>query len=158
MNHKILLSLVAIPAMASSLLALPLLTLASAATESSQTWAEAIATPLTASCDLLESEAVQSLRPRDHETLIASAINIPIEYPETDFSAAESDAAVTLFGCDCSSCIRALQQLRRQTLLNNSGHCWSALQKRATQSEMQEVLDTLESQEMKEAEEASQKP
>ncbi|TVP63081.1 MAG: hypothetical protein EA342_18460 [Leptolyngbya sp. LCM1.Bin17] len=30
------------------------------------------------------------------------------------FSAAESDAAVALFGCDCPACLNALQQLRNQ--------------------------------------------
>lgn len=151
----------AIPTIAGSLLALPLLAVASAA-ESRQGIESAIATfAVTASCDLPDpsSKSTQSLnheRIQDrHEILMASAIdipiNIPVEYPIDDFSAAESDAAVTLFGCDCPSCLRALEQLRSQTLLNNGqGHCWTALQKRVSQPKIQEVLNLLEAEETRE--------
>jgi hypothetical protein len=132
------------------------------AAESRQSVEPAIATfAATASCDRPEpaAQSIQSLhheRIQDgHEILMASAIDIPIEipveHPIDNFSAAESDAAVTLFGCDCPSCLRALEQLRSQTLLNNGqGHCWTALQRRVSQPEMQEVLNLLEAEETRE--------
>ena len=36
----------------------------------------------------------------------------PDELPELEFTDEESDASVTLFGCDCPSCINALRQIR----------------------------------------------
>ncbi len=36
----------------------------------------------------------------------------PDELPELEFTEEESDASVTLFGCDCPSCINALRQIR----------------------------------------------
>jgi len=49
------------------------------------------------------------------------------EMMSLDFSAAASDAAVLLFGCDCPSCINALEQLRRPSLLAAAqGHCLGA--------------------------------
>jgi hypothetical protein len=91
--------------------------------------------------------------PMKTETLIASSAEIFVDNPVLEFSEAESDAAVTLFGCDCPSCIRALRQLRSPSSLNSGqGHCWSALQRRVSQQELQEVLQTLD------AEDASQTP
>ena len=65
-----------------------------------------------------------------------------------DFTAAESDAAVALMGCDCPACMRVLHQLQSQTfsqvlLSSNQGHCWNALRQRPPQ-ETQEVLRGLE--------------
>lgn len=152
--YKILLGLVAGPTLAGLLLTLPLLArLVSAAEVNTATHAIAASTPKSTSCSLLKTqpEMMQSSLHLSNKTLIASAaVEIPVEYPGTDFSAAESDAAVSLFSCDCPSCIGALQQLRRQSLLNSGqGHCLSALQERS-QQEVQKVLNTLE------AEEASQ--
>ncbi len=153
--YKILLDLVAGPTLAGLLLTLPLMAKLASAAEVNRTATHAIAasTPNSISCSLLKTQPEQSSFRLSNQTLIASAaVEIPVEYPGTDFSAAESDAAVALFSCDCPSCIGALQQLRKQSLLNSGkGHCLSALQERS-QQEVQEVLNTLE------AEEASQKP
>ena len=36
----------------------------------------------------------------------------PDELPELEFTDEESDASVTLFGCDCPACLNALRQIR----------------------------------------------
>jgi hypothetical protein len=36
----------------------------------------------------------------------------PDELPQLEFTDAESDASVALFGCDCPACINALRQMR----------------------------------------------
>ena len=36
----------------------------------------------------------------------------PDELPELQFTDEESDAAVTLFGCDCPACLNAMRQIR----------------------------------------------
>lgn len=36
----------------------------------------------------------------------------PDELPELEFTDAESDASVALFGCDCPACLNALRQIR----------------------------------------------
>jgi hypothetical protein len=105
-----------------------------------------------------------SLAPLSDRSLIASSrgptdatLEDPIEsieYPMMDFTAAESDAAVALFGCDCLPCINALRQLRNQSLTqlmqpstqqaSNQGHCWSSLQRRHSPQEIEDVLQQLE--------------
>lgn len=136
--HKLLLSLFAVPTVASSILMTSLMVGAYAAEVPEATGA---------SCAPADAKANLAPRSSNHKTL-SEAIEIPVQYPGMDFSAAESDAAVELFGCDCPSCIGALRQLRSQTLLSGSeGHCWSTLQNRASQQEVQQVLQALEAQE-----------
>ena len=58
-----------------------------------------------------------------------------------DFTAAESDGAVLLFGCDCSSCINALQQLRRNNLLDAiGGHCAANFARNSSETQVDDVL------------------
>jgi hypothetical protein len=74
-----------------------------------------------ASCEV-PVEPRSTLRSRHGDTLVASAAGFPVQpvaqtEPDDfdfDFSYAESDAAVVLFGCDCPACINALRQLRNQ--------------------------------------------
>lgn len=144
MNYKNLLSLLAISAAASPMLA-PLLT----ATKAEAAEAIKIAQ---ASCDAPMPSNRQSSILSNRGILIASSAGSARNDSGTDFSEAESDAAVALFGCDCPACIRSLKQLQRQSLtqkvLGNSsqGHCWTALQKRASPQVVKEVLKNLESQ------------
>ncbi|NEP55723.1 MAG: hypothetical protein F6K31_01630 [Symploca sp. SIO2G7] len=111
-------------------------------------------TETTASCDLpTDSGTKSSVMPHvNRGTLVASSTGNQSDYPFLDFSAAESDAAVTLFGCDCPSCINALRQLRLESLLHKDqeGHCWTSLEGVSSQ-EVQEVLESLEAEEAKEA-------
>lgn len=148
MNHRFLLSLVAIPTLASSMLVMSLLTGLASASESVQAKNSASAQ---ASCDIPVDSQLKSSRMNLHKgnvKLMASSAGIPIDVPQADFTAAESDAAVTLFGCDCPSCIGTLRQLSSQSLLNRSeGHCWTALQQRVSSEELQTVLQTLEAEE-----------
>ena len=107
-----------------------------------------------ASCDLpTDSRSKSSAMPHlNRGILVASSTENQSEYPFLDFSAAESDAAVTLFGCDCPSCISALRQLRREPLPNKGqGHCWTSLQQGVSPQEVQDVLESLEAEEAKEA-------
>ena len=62
------------------------------------------------------------------------------------FTAAESDAAVLLFGCDCPPCLNALAQLRNPSLTDAvQGHCWNNLsQKRYEQQDINQMLDAME--------------
>lgn len=63
------------------------------------------------------------------------------------FSAAESDAAVLLLGCDCPSCLNALRQLRHQTLVGAvQGHCWASLTNASPQV-IDQVLEAIEAAE-----------
>jgi hypothetical protein len=104
------------------------------------------AAPRQVACDL---PATSSSHQLNQGTLIASAVQMSGD-TELDFTAAESDAAVTLFGCDCLSCINALRRLRSQPSLSNAkGHCWSSLQQPGSSQKIQEVLRNLDAQETK---------
>ena len=103
-----------------------------------------------ASCDLPPQNKLESsiIRHRNQGILVASAEGISGDDSILNFSAAESDAAAVLFGCDCAACISALRQLRSQSLLNNvNGHCWSTMQERVSPQTVQEVLQDLEAKE-----------
>jgi hypothetical protein len=150
---KILLRLVSIPAISGSLLG-PFL-LAGPAFE-----AQAATTKVNVGfCSLpqdasFQSPNIQSLLHSKASLLVASNSNTLAEnmlYGEfsPDFTEAESDAAVALFGCDCASCMTVLQQLRRQPVAQKgTGHCFSNLARRGvSQERMQEVLQELDAQE-----------
>lgn len=150
MNSKFLFDLAAISTAAGVLAIVGLMTESVAAAEANRVLFQANAG--SASCDIpvdSSNPSIQSLLHTSDETLIASAASIPLEHPDSNFSEAESDAAVTLFGCDCLACIGALRQLRSQTLLGNGsgGHCLVSLQRRVSEAEMQEVLQQLEAAE-----------
>lgn len=145
MNRKILLSLLAIPAVVGSMLAsLCVAAIANAAELSSGATS-------TQSCDApFPSNLRTSGLNASHGTLIASSDGIAGNDLATDFSEAESDAAVQLFGCDCPACIRSLRQLHNQSLsqqvLGNGsqGHCLAYLQKRVSPQVVKDVLRTLD--------------
>ncbi|MGF1515825.1 MAG: hypothetical protein ACFB5Z_19290 [Elainellaceae cyanobacterium] len=65
-----------------------------------------------------------------------------------DFSAAASDAAVLLFGCDCPSCINALEQLRRPSLLAAAeGHCRQSISEAQDSDQVDDVLEAVDAAE-----------
>ncbi len=91
------------------------------------------------------SSPKSSLHSRSLATLIASAVDIPM----MDFTAAESDAAATLFGCDCPACISSLRSLqkswRQASAMGGEGHCWKNLERRVISPEkITEVMQSLE--------------
>jgi hypothetical protein len=151
MNHRVLLSLVAIPTLTSSMLMMSLMTGLASASESVRAKNSASAP---ASCDIPVDSQLKASRTDLHKgnvKLMASSAGIPagipIDVPQPDFTAAESDAAVTLFGCDCPACLGALSQLRSQSLVNRGeGHCWTVLQQRVSPEELKTVLQTLEAE------------
>lgn len=147
MNHRVLLRLFTLPTLTGSLLAMSLMTGPASAVKPIASFSNEI------SCDSPidshpNASTIKSIRHTGHQRLIASSTGTIAESSILDFSAAESDAAATLFGCDCPSCLNALRQLRSSSLLNQGeGHCWASMQQRVSQSEMQRVLQTLEAEE-----------
>ncbi len=167
MKSKILLSLIAIPTLAGSMLTMVLMTNIASASQAIRATSEAqknVPATQPVSCDLPKNSTIKSslLPGTSRGILIASSTTIPVEYPTpsfseagsdpgeyptSDFSEAESDAAVALFSCDCPSCISALRQLRTQPLLaKGQGHCWSSLQERVSSQEMLKILQTLDTE------------
>jgi Fe-S cluster biogenesis protein NfuA len=147
MNSRIFLNLMAIPTIVGSLLTMVLFSTKASANEVIQPTQKANITNQV-SCDLSQPSAFKTSM-IDHTNkgiLIASSGDVPL----LDFSEAESDAAVTLFGCDCSSCLRGLRQLRAQPAVDLNkvnGHCWSSLQERVTPEQMKTVLQELKDKE-----------
>ena len=148
MTHRIALNLMTIPALIGSILAIWLLGDAAFVAEAKDATA-----PISsqASCDVSPNSKLKSsaINHRNKGIKIASAAGTLSENPMLDFSAAESDAAVTLFGCDCAACINALRQLRNQSLSNSiNGHCWTYMQETVSPQRVQEVLRKLQAEEI----------
>jgi hypothetical protein len=152
MPYKIFLRLIAIHTFASSMLTIVLLSSMASASEAKYANAQTnalLSTTSPTSCSLpttssLKSSAVHRL---NKGILVASSTQITQDDFSLDFSELESDTAVALFGCDCSSCIRALRQLRAQPLVKNGqGHCWSSLQERVSPQRMKNLLQTLDAE------------
>ena len=140
MNYRFFFNLVTIPTLIGSLFAITFL--------ANQVSAKEVApSTTTASCDspatpLSKLSSYHYLN-QQRRLLIASSDSSIL-----DFSSAESDAAATLFGCDCPSCISALRQLRSQPSANQGqGHCWAAVQSNFSPQGVQEVLNILETEE-----------
>jgi hypothetical protein len=147
MNFHLALKLMALPPLLGSLLVLALETERVSATNATNA---ALSRPGQATCDWPLNPGSPSLnRVHPHPgVMMASAGGMFDEDGLSTFSDAESDAAAVLFGCDCSTCINALRQLRSQTLFNGGqGHCWTSLQRRVSPQRIQEVLQDLEKRE-----------
>jgi hypothetical protein len=147
MNSKILLCLFGIPAFLTSMLAS--IAIPAIATE---TVRPSASSTQVASCDLpLDSPQFRSsVNHRPRGILVASMAGLAGEDLLPNFTDAESDAAVSLFGCDCPNCIRALKQLQAQFSsqkvlgTNQGGHCWTSMQRRVSPQAVQDVLRALE--------------
>lgn len=153
MRQNILLNLLAIPTVSSALISGTLLPISADAKDIQPSEA------LQNSCDVPVAPLQSSSILHGHRRLIASGVSDTnsgwVDESWVDFSAAESDAAATLFGCDCPACIRSLRQLQALSLpqliaRNPSGHCLTALQKRVSPDEVQEVLANLAAAQAKE--------
>lgn len=138
MNLRIALKLMTLPTILGSLLALATDIERVSAVDSSNA---GIATLSPAACDLpadgeLKSSSIQHIGQGIH---VASTSLSSEETAIFNLSAAESDTAAVLFGCDCPNCINALRQLQNQSLFNNTnGHCWTSLQRRVSPQKTQE--------------------
>lgn len=146
MQPRILLRLIVMPTFVSSVLAIALLP--ATASEAVTQAASDKATEL-ASCDIPKTtlHKPDSSSATAKESIPQSAVEILVEYPALDFTAAESDAAVALFGCDCPACLNMLQQLRSQPLLGNGqGHCLTAMLERVSPQQVQQVLQNLDAE------------
>jgi hypothetical protein len=114
MNQSFLLRLATIPAVTGSLLAMMFVSWAHGVES-----ARLASRPTPAACSVPVGPLSRSPQAG---ALVASAGNAPIQLPAQnppddlalEFSYAESDAAVALFGCDCPACLNALRQLRNQ--------------------------------------------
>lgn len=149
MNLNLALNLMTLPTLIGSLLILGTVTERSSAVDASHA---RTLTASQASCDVpsVGELKLSIIRHHNQGITVASAGSISGETAILDFSEAESDAAVVLFGCDCPACINTLRQLRSQSLLNQgNGHCLTSMQYRVTPQRMQEVLQNLD---MREAE------
>ncbi|MCG6138509.1 MAG: hypothetical protein MET45_28465 [Nostoc sp. LLA-1] len=103
-----------------------------------------------ASCDLpTDFQTQTSVLPHGNRgILVAYSEGMSGEDTLFDFSAAESDAAVTLFGCDCPACLNVLRQLRSSPMMKSGkGHCWDNMEFTASRQKLQEVLTNLEAEE-----------
>jgi hypothetical protein len=144
MNRKILLNLLAVPATISATLAPLFLATVANATDSIGMEQASCDAPLPLPSNLKTS----TLKPH-RGILVASSGKISRDELGTDFTEAESDAAVQLFGCDCPACIRSLRQLQHQSLSQkvlsggSQGHCLAYLQKRVSPQAVKDVLKTL---------------
>jgi hypothetical protein len=153
MNRKNLLSLLTVSATASPMLTLLLIATKAEAVELKD-FTLSDHTAAQASCDAPTPSHLQSSGFSHRGILIASSSIQAGDDFDADFSEAESDAAVALFGCDCPACLRSLKQLQRQSLTSkvlgggSQGHCWTALEKRTSPQVIKEVLKTLESKQM----------
>lgn len=167
MKHKILLNLIAFSTLAGSMLALVLAKQATATAtidptdDPTQAVCSAFADPgiATDSGNVTDPGMLISAVPSESQIATrvdASTGTVVNEFPMMDFTEAESDAAVALFGCDCPPCINALRQLQSQSLSqvllssnqnNSQGHCWTTLQQRVSPHEAQEILQQLDADE-----------
>lgn len=149
MNQSLALTLLGIPAFTSAI-ALTILSPQPA-------MAGDLAQPLeTASCSIpTKAPAHTRLDAKDLSQFSAAVLTKSSESTQAlldgesailDFTAAESDAAVALFGCDCPSCISALRQLQQQPMVvaTAEGHCFNALERRGTTDDVKDVLRTLD--------------
>ncbi|MES1025659.1 hypothetical protein ABN584_22440 [Gloeocapsa sp. BRSZ] len=136
MKHKLWFNLVAIPTVVGSMLTM-LLTPGVSATKTQ------------ASCDVPTDFQISAINPHHNRgILIASTDVTSQEHPFLDFSAAESDAAVSLFGCDCPACLNVLRQLRNSPeVKRGQGHCWDNMELRVSRQTVREVLTNLEKEE-----------
>ena len=153
MNYRILLKLVTIPTLASSMLMMVLMTGLAHAAETRTPASVQTSCSVTVDSGMISETRLAF---QNAETNAESSTESSSEDPVMDFSAAESDAAVALFGCDCPPCINALRQLQSQSssqvLLsssqilpsNSQGHCWTGLQQRTSPIERQDILQDLE--------------
>jgi hypothetical protein len=152
MNQKILLNLLAIPTAVGAML-MPCLIVATAAQAAESSKVDVQNVTAQASCDAPAPSTLHTSGFKQRRSiLMASAGKISGDDFATDFSEAESDAAVQLFGCDCPACIRSLRQLQQNQSLSqkilgggsNQGHCLAYLQKKVSPQVVKNILKTLE--------------
>jgi hypothetical protein len=156
MNQKILFNLLTIPtAIGAVIVPFFAVAIAAQAKELAQLDIPSVAAP---SCDVAPPSSLHTSAFKVRRSiLVASSSSLSGDNFSVDFSEAESDAAVQLFGCDCPACIRSLHQLQQnqslsQKVLSGSGssgsqgHCLASLQRRMSPQAIKNVLKTLETQ------------
>jgi hypothetical protein len=134
MRSKLMLRLLSLPSIVGSFFIFALMVPAQAKDTFSETpkVSTANSVALAASCDATPKHTVQTKSSASDPAML-------------DFTAAESDAAAILFGCDCPSCLNALRQLRTPTLTaSTQGHCWSNLSQQSTQQDINSILEAVE--------------
>jgi hypothetical protein len=153
MTYKILLRFIAVPAISGSFLVSCLLVGNTSKAHAASSQPDRASCSVPQATSSLESPNVQSLLHRKSSLLVASNGNVIPDEFLVDFSEAESDAAVALFGCDCPACMNVFQQIRRQSLTpKGQGHCLTNLAKRSSPEKIEAILKNLD------AEEARNKP
>lgn len=139
MQSKLMLRLLSLPSIVGSFLIFALMVPAQAKDFSRNT---ANFNPKQSTGFTLSCEVMPQAKSQGHGAQSKSAAS---EIPMMDFTAAESDAAAILFGCDCPACLNALRQLRAQSLVASAqGHCWSNLSQQSTQQDINSILEAVE--------------
>ncbi|AFY59049.1 hypothetical protein Riv7116_6729 [Rivularia sp. PCC 7116] len=113
MNKKFFLTLLSSPVLFSSMVSMAVFTQPASANETVDS------TPRQFTCGRKATVAVATpsvgctrLRRNSTPNVNGQKGLLPNEVPELEFTDEESDASVTLFGCDCPACLNALRQIR----------------------------------------------
>ncbi len=162
MNKKIALGFMSLPAVAGSLLA-PMAAAPASAQEAITAPAQpdsclqspriqanqfscrrAGSNPTTAASNFQGVPVASAPETTEPERIAAAPAAPESEHPSLDFSYAESDAAVALFGCDCPACLNSLRKLRAMIPVtdDNRDPCWVVTQEEYT-ANMGKVLVAL---------------
>lgn len=118
MNRKLALSLFSSPALMLSMLSMVMMTQPARANQtvnSTGTHVSCIESPHSATHRLVCTRVSNTPAALPKPEIKLAQNNNPGDIVEMSFSEEESDTAITLFGCDCTSCINALRQMRGQT-------------------------------------------
>ncbi|MEO0686439.1 MAG: hypothetical protein AAFY76_15710 [Cyanobacteria bacterium J06649_11] len=112
MNKKFFLKLLSSPLLFSSIVSMAVFTQPASANETVNS------TPSKFTCGRKATVAVKTpsvgctrMRRNSAPSLRQQGLR-PEDVPELEFTDEESDASVTLFGCDCPACLNALRQIR----------------------------------------------
>ncbi|MCJ8279235.1 MAG: hypothetical protein MJK14_04675 [Rivularia sp. ALOHA_DT_140] len=115
MNKKLFLKLLSSPLLFSSIVSMAVFTQPGSANETASSTSS---TPSRFTCGRKATVAVKNpsigctrMR-RNSAPSVGQQGSRPEDVPELEFTDEESDASVTLFGCDCPACLNALRQIR----------------------------------------------
>ncbi|BAZ69683.1 hypothetical protein NIES4106_44610 [Fischerella sp. NIES-4106] len=118
MNRKLALFLLSSPALFASMLSMVMMTQPARANQtvnSTQTHVSCLESPHSATRRLVCTRVSNTPAALPKPEMKLAQNNNSSDIVEMNFSEEESDTAISLFGCDCPSCINALRQMRGQT-------------------------------------------
>lgn len=113
MNKRFFLSLLSSPALFASMLSMVMMTKPAHANQTATpaaTHLSCVRSPHSAETKQVCIEVENTVTPAKQEITVAQ-VQSPDQPAELEFTEAESDEAIKLFGCDCPVCINAIRQL-----------------------------------------------